>query len=86
MPYLSLFQSGDPNPEIAAPAVRRALQVSGQSGTSSKTYSGSAPVVDIEAVAGIKFRLAVRREAIVSLTGQNGVSPFKLLSLTDGSP
>jgi len=83
MPYLNLYQTGDPDPAKSAPVIRRALALSGQSGTDTNVYSGTAPVVSIQAVAGIEGKLAVRRDAIVSIIGQNGPSPFKLLSLRD---
>lgn len=83
MPYLNLFQTGDPDPAKAAPLVRRALALAGQAGTNTQVYSGTAPVVSIQAVAGIKGKFAVRREAIVSIVGQNGSFPFQLLSLSD---
>ena len=84
MPYLNLYQSGDPDPAKAAPKVRQALALSGQTGTNANVYTGTSPVVSIQAVAGIKGRFAVRRNAIVSVIGQNGSSPFKILSLADG--
>jgi len=84
LPYLSLYQSGDPDPAMAPPPVREALALSGQSGTSTKAYTGTSPVVSIEAVAGIPGRLAVRRQAFVSIIGQNGAQPFKMLALTGG--
>jgi general secretion pathway protein K len=84
LPYMSLFQMGDPDPTKADPKVRQALALSGQSGSSASVYTGASPVVSIQAVAGIKGRLAVRRHAVVSIVGQNGASPFEMLSLTDG--
>lgn len=83
MPYLSLYQTGDPDPAKAVPKVRQALALSGQSGADGGAYTGVAPVVAIQAVAGVKGKFAVRRVAIVSLIGQNGPSPFQILAVTD---
>ncbi len=82
LPYMNLFQSGDPNPAQADPVVRRALQLSGQSGNTGTSYSGNTPVVAVQAVAGIKGVLVVRRRAYVSIAGQNGTTPYDVLSLT----
>ncbi len=84
LPYLNLYQSGDPNPAQAGAKVRQALALSGQSGTKGDAYTGTSPVVFIQAVAGIDGRLTVRRQAYVGIAGQNGATPFQMLSLTDG--
>jgi general secretion pathway protein K len=84
LPHMSLYQSGDPDQAQADPEVRKALKLSGQTGANSNVYEGNLPVVSIEAVAGVSGKVAVRREAIVSIAGQNGPAPFQFLSLTDG--
>ena len=84
MPHMSLFQSGDPDPAIADPVVRRALALSGQPGTNSNVYEGTSPVVAVSALAEGSGQIAVRRDAIVSVTGSTGPAPFQLLSLSNG--
>jgi len=84
MPYMSLFQSGDPDPAVAGPVVRQALTLSGQAGTNSNVYEGTAPVVAISALAEGPGQIAVRRDAILSIAGADGPAPFQLLSLRTG--
>jgi general secretion pathway protein K len=83
LPHMSLFQSDDPDPAQADPVVRRALALSGQSGSGGDVSEGASAVVTIDAMAGIPGKVDVRREAIVSVIGQNGPAPFQFLSLTD---
>lgn len=83
MPHMSLFQSGDPNPALADPLVRRALALSGQPGSSDSVYEGNDPVIVIEADVRGSDGLALRRLAIVSLPGTNAAVPFRFLSVTD---
>jgi general secretion pathway protein K len=83
-PQLSLYQSGDPDPALAAPLVRRALILSGQAGAQAGVYEGNFPVVMIEAEARGAGRTLVRRRAIVSLAGDQARIPYQILSLTDG--
>ncbi len=85
LPELSLYQSGDPDPIIADKIVRRALALSGQSGSSSTAYTGNAPVVSISAELDGPGGLAVRRVAIVSIAGGNGAVPYQLLALHDAA-
>jgi general secretion pathway protein K len=83
LPYMSLYQPCDPNPKLAAPIVRRALSLAGQTGSSSDVYDGTDPVVVIKAEASGQGKLDVRRVAIVSIAGADAPSPFQFLSLTD---
>jgi general secretion pathway protein K len=85
MPYISLYQSGDPDPSQASAVVRRALALSGQSGSGGSGYEGNFQVVSISAEAAGPGKLAVYRTAIVSMTGANGTVPFQMLALTDGN-
>jgi general secretion pathway protein K len=84
MPDMSLYQSGDPDPKLADEAVRRALILSGQVGSSSTVYEGTAPVVTIIAQDAGPAQGGVSRTAIVSLTGLSGAASFSILSLTNG--
>ena len=84
LPHMSLYQSGDPDPTLADPIVRRALAISGQAGATSNFFESTVPVVLITADASGAAGLAVRRIAIVSLAGADSPAPFQFLSLTDG--
>jgi general secretion pathway protein K len=83
LPYMSLYQSGDPDPAQAGAVVRRALALSGQTGAGG--YEGNFPVVSITAETTGPGGLAVFRTAIVSIAGANATTPFQLLALTDGA-
>ena len=83
MPHMSLYQTGDPDPKLADPIVRKALQLAQQPGLASTGYTGTSPVFLISAEAGMSAALDVHRQAIVSLSGGGG-PPFQILSLTDG--
>ncbi len=83
LPYMSLYQSGDPDPALADPVVRKALTLSGQAGTNSNAYAGNFPVVSIDAQVAGPGKLAVGRNAIVSLAGADAAAPFQVLSLSD---
>lgn len=84
LPHMSLLQSGDPDPALADPVVRQALTLSGQAGSNGNVYEGTSPIVAISALAEAPGRVAVRRDAVVSVAGVNGPVPFKLLSLHTG--
>ncbi len=84
MPYMSLYQSADPDPSRADPIVRHALAISGQAGSSSAAFDGSFPVDVIEAEARGKAGLAVRRNAVVSISGADAAAPYEFLALTGG--
>lgn len=79
-PQLSLFQSGDPDPNLASPVVRRALALSGQAGASPHVYEGNALVVTITAEADGPDQAAARRTAVISITP--APAGFTYLSLT----
>jgi general secretion pathway protein K len=83
LPHMSIYQTGDPDPRLADPVVRRALALSGQHGLDTSGYTGTSPVFLISAEAGLTGKLDVRRQAIVSVSNQGGPSPYQLLSLTD---
>ena len=51
LPHMSLYQSGDPDPALADPIVRRALAISGQAGANSNFFESTAQVVSITAEA-----------------------------------
>jgi len=82
-PSLSLYQSGDPDPDIAPPMVRQALKLAGQTGSQAGQFNGNFPVVAIEADARGPGRILVRREAVVSLPGDQAKTPYRILALTD---
>ncbi len=84
MPYLNLYQSGDPDPTKSDPVVRQALALSRRPGAAVIAVSGATPVFSIQSLAGFKGRLAVHRAAIVAISGVNGPAPFRLLCLNDG--
>lgn len=87
LPYMSLYQSGDPDPAQAAPLVRRAIALSGQAVDGGGGFSGNFPVVAITAEVDGPGPLDVRRIAMVSIAGANSTPPFQLLSLADaGAP
>jgi general secretion pathway protein K len=81
MPHMSLYQTGDPDPSLADPVVRKALQLSNQTGLDSSGYSGTSPVYQITAEAGLTGALDVHRQAVVTIAGSGG-QPYALLSLT----
>jgi general secretion pathway protein K len=81
MPHMSLFQTGDPDPSLADPVVRKALQLSNQTGLASSGYTGTSPVYQINADAGLTGALNVHRQAVVSVSG-SGSQPYAILSLT----
>jgi general secretion pathway protein K len=83
-PQLSLYQSGDPNPALAAPLVRQALTLSGQAGAQTGVYEGNFLVVMIEAKARGPGQTMAQRRAIVRLAGDQAKVPYEILSLTDG--
>jgi len=77
-PHISLYQSGDPDPALADPLVRRALAMSGQTGASSQVYNGNALVVTISAEATGPGHLDIHRDAVISIL----LSGFQYLSVT----
>lgn len=83
-PHLSLYQSGDPDPAVADPIVRRALAISGQAGSSSTELENGFPVASITAEADGRAGFAVRRNAIVSIAGAGAPVPYQFLAFTDG--
>jgi general secretion pathway protein K len=83
LPYLSLYQTGDPDRTRAGPVVRFALSLSGQAGARPGVFDGTVPVVEIDAQAGATGAL-VRRVAVVSLSSGNGAAAFQFLSLGGG--
>jgi len=83
MPDMSLFQTGDPDAELADRVVRRALALSGQPGLNTAEYNGTSPVFVISAEAGMTGQLDVHRQAVVSIAGANGPAAYQILSLTD---
>ena len=83
MPHMSLYQTGDPDPRLADPVVRKALQLSNQTGLDSSGYSGNAPAYQISADAGLSGALDVHRQAVVTISG-TGDPPYAILSLATG--
>jgi general secretion pathway protein K len=83
MPHMSLFQTGDPDPQLADLVVRRALALSGQAGLDTSVYTGTSPVFLISAQAGLTSKLNVHRQAVVSIAGTGGPAPYRILSLTN---
>ena len=83
-PELSLDQSDDPDPAVAAPIIKHALSLSGQAGAQEGVYDGNFPVVSVLAEAHGLGRTMVRRRAIVSLPGDQARIPYLILSLIDG--
>jgi general secretion pathway protein K len=81
MPHMSLYQTGDPDPSLADPVVRKALRLSNQTGLSSSGYTGTSPVYLIAADAGLTGALNVHRQAVVSIAGTGG-QPYVILALT----
>lgn len=84
LPHMSLYQSGDPDPSLADPIVRRALAISGQAGSNSNAFNGNDTVVAIEVEPSGPARLAVRRSGIVSIAAAGLPAPYRFLALTDG--
>jgi general secretion pathway protein K len=83
LPEMSLYQSGDPDPSVAGPIVRRALSIAGEAGANRNEFEGNNPVFAIEAEAAASG-LAVRRNAVVSIAGPGTPVPYQFLSLTGG--
>lgn len=84
LPHMSIYQTGDPDPQLADPIVRRALTLSGQTGLQGTGYTGISPVYLISAEAGMTGKLDMHRQAVVSIAGAGGPAPYRILSLTDG--
>jgi general secretion pathway protein K len=85
LPDLSLYQSTDPQPAQASPAVREALFLSGQPAPKANAASANPPVVTITAEVTGPGKLDVRRTAIVSIAGGNKSPPYAILALTDAT-
>ena len=85
LPYMSLYQTGAPDPHIAGPVVRRAMALSGDTAPTGG-FQGNFPTATITAEEDGPGALVVKRTAIVSIAGANAATPFQLLSLTDGAP
>ena len=83
IPEMSLYQSDDPDPALADLVVRRALTLSGQTGSNSRVYEGTVPVVSIEAQAYAAGGVVVRRKAIIGIAGNDAPKPFYLILLAD---
>lgn len=80
LPYLSLYAAGDPDPSLASPVVRRALELAGQGGTNSGSYSGTAPTLFITG----KLQSGLKRQAIISLQPAGAADPFSVLARSGG--
>ncbi len=75
-PHLSLFQPGEPDPEVADPMVRKALAQAGSMGLAGSAYANP-PVVAVRACTAPAFC----RQAVVSFARANGAMPFEILAL-----
>jgi general secretion pathway protein K len=76
-PYLSLDQTGDPDPAYAAPAVAAALGYARVNDPDGSAYRG-APVISVRACAGARCRTA-----IVAVPGAASLYPFTVLAVGD---
>jgi general secretion pathway protein K len=84
LPYMSLYQTDDPDPALASPLVRRALQLGHDPGALHNGFQGSFPTVEIEAQAARPGRAMVRRQGVFSLAGADGPHPYGVMLLTGG--
>lgn len=84
LPYMSLYQTDDPDPDLASPLVRRALQLAHDPGTLHNGYQGSFPTVEIEAEAAGPGRAMVRRHGVFSLAGADNPRPYSVLQFAGG--
>jgi general secretion pathway protein K len=84
LPYMSLYQAGDPQAQQADGVVREALFLSGQAAPKTNGSAGNFSVVTITAEIEGPGKLDVRRTAIVSIAGGNKTPPYGILALTDG--
>ncbi len=82
LPYMSLYQTDDPDPALASPLVRRALQLANDPGALHDGYQGSFPTVEIEAEAAGLGRVMVRRHGVFSLADPDSPQPYSVLLLT----
>jgi general secretion pathway protein K len=84
LPHMSLYQTCAPDPTQADFVVRQALTLSGEPGSHGVASDTTLPLVSIEANVDGPRRLAVRRDAIVSVNGVLTPTPFQYLALNDG--
>lgn len=84
LPYMSLYQTDDPDPALASPLVRRALQLAHDPGSIHKGFTGNFPVVEIEAQAHGPGRAYVVRRGVFSLASPEEPHPYTVLQLTGG--
>lgn len=84
LPYMSLYQTDDPDPALAGPLVRRALQLGNDPGALHDGYQGSFPTVEIEAEADGPGRARATRHGVFSLAGPDSPAPYGVMLLTGG--
>lgn len=84
LPYMSLYQTDDPDPALASPLVRRALQLGNDPGAIHNGFAGSFPTVEIEARAAGPGRARVRRRGVFSLGSADSPHPFSTLLMAGG--
>lgn len=79
LPYMSLYQTDDPDPALSSPLVRRALALADDPGALHEGYQGNFPTVEIEAEAAGPGRAMVRRHGVFSLAGADSPHPYSVL-------
>ena len=84
LPYVSLYQTDDPDPALASPLMRRALRIAGDPGALHDGYQGNFPAVEIEAEAAGPGRAMIRRRGIFSLGNAGSPHAYSVLLLTGG--
>ncbi|OYV37941.1 MAG: hypothetical protein B7Z80_11420 [Rhodospirillales bacterium 20-64-7] len=84
LPYLSLYQTDDPDPALASPLVRRALQLGHDPGAVHDGFAGSFPTVEIDAQAAGPGRVRVRRRGVFSLASPDSPHPYGVMLLAGG--
>lgn len=85
MPYMSLYQTDEPDPVLAPPLVLRALKLANDPGALPTGFQGSFPTVTIEAEADGPGHARVIRRGVFSLTGADSAAvPFSVLQMTGG--
>jgi general secretion pathway protein K len=84
LPYMSLYQTDDPDPALSSPLVRRALELANDPGALHDGYQGSFPTVEIEAEAAGPGRAMVHRHGVFSLAGTDSPHPYSVMQLGGG--
>jgi hypothetical protein len=84
LPYMSLYQTDDPDPALSSPLVCRALELVNAPGALHDGYQGSFPTAEIEAEAAGPGRAMIRRHGVFSLAGTDSPHPYSVMQFGGG--